>query len=238
MFGELTGDLLDENHTIRHKVKRVTNIAENKKSKAEDYFKDGEYLIPLTNEQRYYYGLAPISSKWEKVPSNHPMKDMMAQPIMFRQYHIVTKNPNLTPEDLEDIPMYPMSMAQDNEILWGTYPIVGHKTLVQKDIDLGFSCHKKTGEVFWGFTSFTVNPEIFQDLFQEMASYCVQERRSFSTGLQICVYENVPSHIERELEMRKRVLEELGMPLDSTLDDFAERFGGPTREDYIRWVYR
>ena len=70
-----------------------------------------------------------------------------------------------------------------------------------------------------------------------MASYCMQQS-SFSTGLAIHVYENVPSHIVRELEMRKKVLEELEMPLDSTVDDFAKKFGGPTREEFIRWVYR
>ena len=36
----------------------------------------------------------------------------------------------------------------------------------------------------------------------------------------------------------ERVLKELGMPKDSTLDDIASRFGGPARADYIKWVYR
>lgn len=194
-------------------------------------------LSPTTYTYGLILGIGRDVLKWDKVPDGHPMKMIMAQPIMFRQYDIITTNPDLTPEDLENIPMYPMSMAQDNEILWGTYPVVGNKTLIPKDIDLGFACHKKTGEVFWGFTAFTVNPEIYQDLFKEMASYCMQQS-SFSTGLAIYVYENVPLHIVRELEMRKKVLEELEMPLDSTVDDFAKKFGGPTREEFIRWVYR
>ncbi|MBQ4522006.1 MAG: immunity 26/phosphotriesterase HocA family protein [Lachnospiraceae bacterium] len=422
MFGELAGDLLDKEHIIHHEVSQNTKTSEGKKSKAEAYFKEGEYAVYLTNEQRYYYGLLPLSPDWEKVvrysvthgcykrsevyfdgtsikkiiyeeksvkdgkslgfngysefdldaetedktlllpkssrgkkkpwtpsllmtstyikehllvsfwdngfgvgafnnrneqklplpkgnikndkdfqkytkdyirslpenydevlsefhnkkritvkirpgdifrvalspntytyglilgiardviqwdkvPSEHPMQMMMAQPIMFRQYDIVTTNPDMSPEDLEAVPMYPMDMAQDNEILWGTYPVVGHKTLTPNDIDLGFACHKKTGEVFWGFTSFTVNPEIYQEFFEDRPKYYLLES-SYPVGLFIQLYEKMPQHITRNLELRKIVLKELGMPLDSTVDDFAKRFGGPTREEYIRWVYR
>lgn len=417
VFGGVTGDLLDKKHASRHEVIRNTKPSENKKSKAEQYFKDGEYSISLSNEQRYYYGLAPISSewdkvvkysvtynlhkrseiylagntikkmifeqkylieseiggnyylefdldeqtenqtilipktnrgkkkpwtpsllmtatymreqlhvkiaddthcvssfnsqndqelplpkgkveksedftryteeyiqslpddydkvisdfhtkkrvtvkfgagdvfrvalspttytyglilgigrdviKWDKVPSNHPIRSMMAQPIIFRQYNIVTENKNMTPEDLENTSMYPMDMAQDNEILWGTYPIIGRKKLKEGDLDLGFACHKKTGEVFWGFTYFTVNPEIYEDLFEGYHGLWMDN--CFLTSMAISIYDEMPKHIGRQIEMRKRVIEELGIPSDCTLDDFAERFGGPTRADFISW---
>ncbi|WP_455717354.1 immunity 26/phosphotriesterase HocA family protein [Anaerosporobacter sp.] len=420
VFGGLTGDLLNKEHAIRHEVIRNTKPNENKKSKAEQYFKDGEYSILLVNEKRYYYGLESISPewdkvvkysvtynlhkrseiyfagntikkmifeekyvaegekpggnyylefdlneqtenqtilipktnrgkkkpwtpsmlmtptymreqlhvkiandthcvssfnsqndqelplpkgkvekaedfvryteeyikslpddydkvisdfhtkqrvtvkfgagdvfrvalspttytyglilgigrdvlKWDKVPSKHPMQSIMAQPIIFRQYNIVTENKNMTPEDLENISMYPMDMAQDNEILWGTYPIIGRKKLTEKDIDFGFACHKKTGDVFWGFTYFTVNPEIYEDLFE--GYYGVSMDLCFATSLAISIYDEMPEHIARQLAMRERVTKELGMPQDCTLDDFAERFGGPTRADYISWIY-
>ena len=36
-----------------------------KKSKAEEYFTDGEYIVDMKDRFRYYYGLSPIDSKWE-----------------------------------------------------------------------------------------------------------------------------------------------------------------------------
>lgn len=419
IFGGVTGDLLDEKYTIRGEVNRSARPEGEKKSKAEQYFKEGEHCIHLTNEQRYYYGLSPIDEKWERVvkysvtwhlkkrseiffegntikkmifeqkfigegekpngnyyqefdleeetedrtllipktsrgrkkpwtpsllmtptymreqlyvaladdthcvssfnsqndqylpvpkgkvqcaedfeeytkkyiaslpddydqviadfhekkritvkfqpgdifrvalspttytyglilgighdvlrwnqvPKNHPIRGMMAQPIMFRQYQIVTENGNMTPEELEDIPMYPMDMAQDNEILWSTYPIIGHKKLEEKDVDLGFAC-SKSGEVYWGFSHFTVNPAIYQDLFE--GYHGAWMNHSFATSIYIQVYEEMNKVIMRQLELRKRVLKELGMPEDTVLDDIAHRFGGPARMDFIKWVY-
>lgn len=130
--------------------------------------------------------------------------------------------------------MYPMNMAQDNAILWATHPIVAHKTLTENDIDLGFACNKKTGEVFWGFTNFKVNPVIFQDLFEDYQGEGMSH--GFLTSLGIGIYDYMPSHIVRELEMRKRVISALDFPLDCNLDYFVEKFGGPTRMDYISWI--
>lgn len=421
IFACVTGDLLDEKHTIRGEVNRGEKPAKKRRSKAEQYFKDGEHSIHLTNEQRYYYGLSPIDEKWEKVvkysvtwnlkkrseiffegniikkmifeqkytgegekpggnyyeefdldeetenqtllipktsrgrkkpwtpsllmaptymreqlhvkladdtdcvssfnsqndqylplpkgkvqcaedfeeytkkyiaslpddydqviadfhekkritvkcqpgdifrvaispttytyglilgigrdvlkwdqvPKNHPIQNIMAQPIMFRQYQIITENRNMTPEELKDIPMYPMDMAQDNEILWNTYPITGHKKLEEKDIDLGFAC-SKSGEIYWGFSHFTVNPAIYQDFITE-GSHWDWLDNCFATSLYISVYEGMGKVIMRQLELRKRVLKELGMPEDTVLDDIAHRFGGPTRMDFIKWVCR
>lgn len=420
VFGSVTGNLLDEKHTIRGEVNRSARPEVKKKSGAEQYFKEGEYCIHLTNEQRYYYGLSPIDEKWEKVvkysvtwyvkkrseiffqgntikkmifeqkfigegdkpnascyqefdleeetenqkllipktsrgrkkpwtpsllmtptymreqihveladdtycvssfnsqndqylplpkgkvqcaedfeeytkryieslpkdydqviadfhekkrikvkfqagdifrvalspttytyglilgigrevakwnqiPEGHPMHDLMAQPILFRQYQIVTENKNMTPKELKGVKLYPMDMAQDNEILWGTYPIIGHKKLEENDVDLGFACSKKSGEVYWGFSHFTVNPDIYQDVFEGYHGNWLYH--SFAASLYIPIYEEMDEVIVRQLEVQKRILKELEIPEDSTLDDIANRFGGPTRMDFIKWLY-
>ena len=69
----------------------------------------------------------------------------MTQPIIFRQYAIVTENGNMTADELENIPLMEMRIAQDNEILWETYPIVCSKKLAENDIDLGFSANTYRG---------------------------------------------------------------------------------------------
>ena len=131
--------------------------------------------------------------------------------------------------------MYPMDMAQDNEVLWATYPIIGRKRLVEKDIDLGFACSKKSGEVYWGFSHFSINPDIYQDMFEGYHGDWMDH--GFLTSLGISIHEEMSKVITRQMELRRRVLKELGMPKDATLDDIASRFGGPTRADYIEWVY-
>ncbi len=212
-----------------HEKKRITV-----KLRAGDIFRVA--LSPNTYTYGLILGIAREVIKWEKIPESHPMHGMMAQPILFRQYQIVTENKNMAPKELENIPMYPMDMAQDNEVLWNTYPIIGRKRLAEKDIDLGFACSKKSGEVYWGFNHFRVNPDIYQDLFEGYHGDWMDH--SFRTSLGIPIYEEMSKVIARQMELRERVLKELGMPEDSTLDDIASRFGGPARADYIQWVYR
>lgn len=212
-----------------HEKKRITV-----KIRAGDIFRIA--LSPTTYTYALILGIAREVIKWERIPNSHPMHSMMAQPIMFRQYQIVTENKNMTPEELQDIPMYPMDLAQDNEVLWNTYPVIGWKRLEEKDIDLGFACSKKSGEVYWGFSYFSVKPSIYQDLFEEYHGDWMN--LGYCTSLGISIHEEMNQVIAREIELRKRVLEEIGMPVDATLDDIASRFGGPTRADYIEWVYR
>lgn len=50
------------------------------------------------------------------MPKNHPLHRCMTQPILFRQYDIVTENGNMTIEELENVPLHPLDVAQDNDI--------------------------------------------------------------------------------------------------------------------------
>lgn len=66
VFGPVVGDCLDKSHAICGEVKR--NLSDKKKkSKAEQYFKDGEHFLELSNEYRYYYGLSKLEKSWDKV---------------------------------------------------------------------------------------------------------------------------------------------------------------------------
>lgn len=65
----------------------------------------------------------------------------MTQPIIFRQYAIVTENGNMTADELENIPLMEMRIAQDNEILWETYPIVCSKSLRKMTLTWDFRKH-------------------------------------------------------------------------------------------------
>lgn len=224
----------------------IVNFHEKKRVRVK--YGPGDIFRVQISPSAYTYGLilgvGRDVLKWDRVPVDHPMHPMMAQPILFRQYRIVTENGNMTPKDLADVEMYPMELAQDNEILWETYPIMGHKRLEESDIDLGFACSRKTGEVYWGFSHFAVNPDIYQDVFADRNGEWLTA--GFSTYLWIPIYmvedatgkPKEDKFIQCQMELRGRILEELEMPADSTLDDIAARFGGPTRKEYIEWVYR
>ncbi|MGN1417615.1 MAG: immunity 26/phosphotriesterase HocA family protein, partial [Oscillospiraceae bacterium] len=93
--------------------------------------------------------------KWKELPEEHPMRSMMTQPIIFRQYAIVTENPDMTAEELSKVPLLDVEFAQDNEILWETYPIVCSKKPEEKDIDLGFGINSSLKTVVWGLTVHT-----------------------------------------------------------------------------------
>ena len=50
----------------------------------------------------------------------------MGPPLCVAVYRIVTKNPNLTPADLEGIKMLPSQMIMDNVFYYGECPIIGN----------------------------------------------------------------------------------------------------------------
>ncbi|MBR4223318.1 MAG: immunity 26/phosphotriesterase HocA family protein [Oscillospiraceae bacterium] len=224
-------------------------------------FTAGDIFRIQTDVDRYTYclilGKVRQLLKWEEVPKGHPLQNVMAQPILYRQYAIITKDPHMTAEELEKIPLLPMQIAQDNEVLWETYPIVCSKKLVKDDIDLGFMTDPRTRTVIWGLTVHTFDDEtndtIFgneEDMPSALKGYDAASGRSFFTygvGLSIR-YESsadgngiIPAEQTRCAPfmtikgdtVQQRMIAILGLDPDAPQDDFAERYGGITREKYI-----
>ena len=59
----------------------------------------------------------------------------MMVPIMVRYYDICTTDDNLSAEELSRIPLGRVDICGDNDIIWGTDVIVGHKELQEEDIE-------------------------------------------------------------------------------------------------------
>ena len=59
-----------------------------------------------------------------------------------RPYQLITDDPNLTAEELRQIPLGRMEIACDNDIIWGTHTIVDHKSLEAEDLEFHFVCTK------------------------------------------------------------------------------------------------
>ncbi len=191
-------------------------------------------LSPTTYTYCLILGIGREMLKWDQIPPEHPIHPMMARPIMFRQYKIITENPEMTVEELEHVPMFPVELAQDNEVLWETYPIVGNKMLTEEDVEFGVAYNKKTGVGFWGFSPFRANPENYGDLYEGSISFWL--KYGFSTWLSIPIHVDLEEEDKKRMELCKRIQKELGMPDDCSQDDFSKRFGGPTRADYLNWI--
>ncbi len=171
--------------------------------------------------------------KWEELDKNHPLQKVMAQPIVYRQFAIVTDNPDMTAQELCGIPMLDCEFAQDNEILWGTYPIAAHKALEKSDIDLGFSASSYFKSISWGLTYHELGDE-FEQIFDaetDMSSY----------GMHLFIQYNDNDLKKGEItvtsskadELKKRITEYFGLDASCPCDDFSCKFGGITRSQYI-----
>jgi len=186
--------------------------------------------------------------KWKEVPDNHPLQRIMCQPIAFRQYALITENSNLTADDLKKYPLMQTDYAQDNEILWETYPIVCHKKLDPSDIDFGFSIDAANGYIVWGLTVHKLE-ENAQDMLEQYQLWreCKPEGVSYfsflcSVSIKICSSELVPGQIVTDVTdkyyniPKQMVIEHYGLDPASPEDDFAKRFGGITSEQYITYI--
>ncbi len=51
-------------------------------------------------------------------------------------YHIVTDDPHIAPETLDELPLLPEGCIMDNVFYYGDYPIIGHAPLCERDFEL------------------------------------------------------------------------------------------------------
>lgn len=168
--------------------------------------------------------------KWKELPEKHPMRCAMCRPIIYRQYNIKTENPNMTAQELEKIPLLIPQTAQDNFVLWETYPIVCHKELKEEDIDIGFHYYK--GEMTWNFTMHSFDTDELPDELKNAHA------DTFATRLAIGYETDLPVDPKgfRLEKLKKLLAEYLGLGDDFTADDFAELYGGMTRKEFIEKI--
>lgn len=184
--------------------------------------------------------------KWKEIPEEHPFHKVMTQPIIYRQYGIITDDPHMTAAMLSTVPLLDPRIAQDNEIIFGTYPIVCSKKLEESDIDLGFGINRNMKTVVWGLTMHTFGNEyadMFDDAFSSDMGICIDRNGGVSMtygvslGINYIASEKT-GHIDSQKKtaqdkLRSRIAARLGLDENNGADEFAERFGGITRKQYI-----
>lgn len=238
------------NNSPKNHMERIERIRKSKhvtvKYTAGDIFR-------VEFDYRYYgYGiiLGKIRQleKWDEIPKEHVFRKQMTQPIIFRMYDIVTEDGNLKKEDLQNIELLPLDIAQDNEIIWGTHPIVDTMILEEKDIDLPFLIEPLKGDkknkvkITWGTAIVELDAQEVPELLKyKTDTYGVSLTMNFNYllskhGYRSDSYTDASKYIHIA-ELKRKLAEYLGEDENFDMDDFAERFGGLTRKQYIKLAY-
>lgn len=218
-------------------------------------FREGDIFRVQISPQLYTYGLilgkVRQLEKWTEIPADHPIRHTMTQPIIYRQYGIITPNANMTANELTKYPLLNMEIAQDNEILWETYPIVYRKELTESDVDLGFKISPKLKTVVWGLTMHRFGDE-FAQIFDMQDEMMMQDDRlmhdfvanesfmQYGVSLEVNVKNNdfqagiIEPESSKTDEWKKMLQRYLELDPIAPQDDFAVRYGGITRGQYIK----
>lgn len=185
--------------------------------------------------------------KWQEVPKEHPLQNIMCQPIAFRQYAVITDDPNMTAEQLSQFPLLETDYAQDNEILWETYPIVAHKQLTESDIDFGVMVSFEKNYIMWDFTFYHLGAGD-RKLKKELEKWHrIPQPDGIPSGRYCCslgIHVWIPgakkgviptdNYFQYFGKLKDIITDSLGLDGSAPSDDFAKRFGGITRSDFIR----
>lgn len=222
------------------------------KKRVKARFTSGDIFRAQISTTQYTYGLilgkVRQLEKWPEIPKGHPILLTMSQPLLIRQYDIITENPNMTAEELSTVSLMNLQIAQDNEIIWETYPIVCHKELSEEDIDLGFSINSKMRTIVWGLSMHVFDESSWTEAgFEDTqdAHVCINGDRSLSMtygvtlGIRIDQSKETGDLFWRQREdrlnqMKNTIARILGLDPKNACDDFAIRYGGLTRKQFIK----
>lgn len=227
--------------------------------KATVKFKPGDIFRMDYDRTQYCYGIITGELKTLKsmaqLPREHSFLHLMTVPIMVRLYKIVTENPNLTPADLSAVPLGPVIICSDNDILWGTHPIIGHRILTPEDLYFKLNCTLQTHytgrftregssmTIEWGFASVKLTNDQLSDVLKGQLDRFALQTGGVSTGIgpDFAPVDGSPNWADdrydlldpRNSDLRSEVFACLGLDADTTFDQFAEKFGGLTRSQII-----
>ena len=222
-------------------------------------YKPGDIFRMDYDRTRYCYGIITGEVKRLKamadLPSNHSFSRLMTVPIMVRLYKTVTEDPRLTPDDLTCFPLDQVIICSDNDIIWGTHPIIGHKDLTADDLYFKLNCTLQTHytghftregcsmTIEWGFSSVTLNYDQISDALKCQLDRFPLQTDGVFTGIDPCFVsvEGSPNYADdradllnpKNSDLRAKVFACLGLHTDTTFDQFAKKFGGLTLQEIV-----
>jgi hypothetical protein len=210
---------------------------------------------------RMHYGFALIIGEKKKLspllPAGHHWNSLMTVPILFRFYELKTTDKDLPIEEIFSYPLLRAEFMSDDDIIWGTHDIVGHKQLEEKDIDfpmhLSFLRENHGPHVLrfsWGLgTAIADNPLDMEEVRTTLEDTPQRDFSNSGVALTLPMYELIrvlnsePQFGERRdllhpnnLQKRQMVYEWFGFHEEMDLDTFNLQYNGYTRQQYIDLV--
>lgn len=223
-------------------------------------YRPGDVFRVACDRSHWCYGVITGEVKqlrrMPEMPQNSSFNTLMTVPIMVRLYALITDRADMTPQELQAYPLGRVLICSDNDIIWGTHPIVGHRMLTAEDIEFPLIVgrwrlhipgltRKAVPEdipVEWGLCS-TVIPwrKVPEDLRQFLADY---DTPHDGVRIGISPEDALPDEKHRAYHdyranllnphndgIRAAILRLTGLPDGAGFDEFAVRFGGLTRQE-------
>lgn len=223
-------------------------------------YRPGDVFRMACDRTHWCYGIITGEVKqlrrMPEMPENSTFNTLMMVPIMVRLYALITDRADMTPQELQAYPLGRVLICADNDIIWGTHPIIGHRTLTAEDIEFPLivgrwrlripGLTRRSGPedvpVEWGLCS-TVIPwrKIPEELRQLLADY---DTPHSGVRIGISPEDALPDEKQRAYHdyranllnphndaLRAAILRLTGLPDGSGFDEFAVRFGGLTRQE-------
>ncbi len=96
---------------------------------------EGDFFRFKLNRRLYGYGRIVLDIRAMRKSGVEFWDCYMGKPLIVGVYHVVTEDPNLSPEELRGLPMLPTNAIMDNVLFYGEYPIIGHEPLDETRVD-------------------------------------------------------------------------------------------------------
>lgn len=222
-------------------------------------YRPGDIFRIETDRLHYCYGLITGEVKkireWPELPEKHSMRSFMMVPVMVRFYELITENGELKADDLKDVPLSRVRICGDNDIIWGTHPIIDHKELETDDVEFYLFCSKYLNKdrrfdfyIEWGTAAvIRSDTELPDNLKEYLTKY-----DSPDAGVSIRIWPDLLLVSEEERKKykayRDNLLEEhnqrvrgelfscLGLSEHADFDEFAEKFGGLKKAQILQRI--
>lgn len=222
-------------------------------------YKPGDIFRIDYDRTRYCYGIITGELKRMKtmrsLPKDHSFLHLMTVPIMVRLYRIITEDPGLTQEELAPFSLGQVLICSDNDIIWGTHPVIDHKDLTPDDLSFQLNCTLQTHytgrftregcsmHIEWGFARVTLTYEQLSEALKNQLDRFPLMQGGVLTGIDpgFLAVDGSPNRDPNRCdlldpgnsELRAEVFSCLGLEPDTTFDQFAENFGGLTRQQIL-----
>ena len=120
-------------HTGEKELAEIETFAN--KTKIHQKYKEGDFFRYKINRSLYGYGRILLNFDKMRKEGIPFWNIFMGKPLCIGIYHIVTENPNLTPEQLAEKKMLPSHMIMDNIFFYGECEIIGNLPIDESKTD-------------------------------------------------------------------------------------------------------